>query len=295
MQTAALRYNQSRKVFELTKPVWIQKVGDDARVIQKNWVPFLYRSDVYFVYNIHPLVVIRFPGGSSAVYDGSFTGDDVPLETISEERCHPAYKTHWSYGHLRGGTPAVLVGDEYLAFFHSKSTPLYLDDFGGWSLLSYWFGAYTFTAEPPFVVTKMSKVPIVKNEWYDGAWFNKGNGYIIYPAGFVIQQFNNISYVMLSFSLQDKQGYLAKIPLQELYDSMISVNCSAIAEDEPDSNELLPFVTKTNSTIASSFLSNFTTPNLNYSIYPNSNFSIFLNSSRPGPPKLNNNRRRRLH
>lgn len=224
MQTAALRFNRTRQIFELTKPVWMHKLSPD--VMEKNWVPFLYHSNIFFVYNVQPLVVIRFPSSALNIYESNFTVDEVHLEIVSEEKCHTNFKSHWLYGHLRGGSPAVFVNGEYLAFFHSKSPPL-----GGWGLASYWVGAYTFTAEAPFAITKMSKVPIIKPEWYDGAWFDKANGYIVYPAGFVIKEFDNISYVMLSFSLQDRHGYLAKIPLQALYDSMIAVNCSVFTPD----------------------------------------------------------------
>ena len=235
MQTAALRYNQTREMFELTKPVWMFKAGDDKRIVQKNWVPFLYNSSIHFVYSIHPMVVIKLDPN---VYNPDYAPDTYFLETVSEEKCASDYSFPWKYGHMRGGSPAHIVNGEYLAFFHSKSTPLFVGELGGWSLQSYWFGAYTFTAEPPFTITKISRMPIIRNEWYDGAWFNKANGYIVYPAGFVIEVFDNVSYVFLSMSLQDRNGYIAKIPLQALYDSMVPVNCSVKSNESEAATSL---------------------------------------------------------
>ena len=224
MQTAKLYFNQTRGIFELTKPVFMHRVGDNPRVIQKNWTPFLYNdSDIYFVYSVYPLSVIKLKNDYDIV---SPAGEITELETVSIERCD-GIEQPWEYGHLRGGSSAKLVNGEYMAFFHSKSSPLGTGN--GWALPSYWMGVFTFSSSPPFRMTKISRFPIIKNEWYDGAWFNKANGYIIYPAGFVIEkdEYANVTYVLLSFSLQDKEGYVARINYDSLIESLMPVNCSA--------------------------------------------------------------------
>jgi hypothetical protein len=65
----------------------------------------------------------------------------------------------WKYGEARGGTPSLLIdtpyGPRYVAFFHSQckcALP---------SILTYYFGAYLFNAEPPFEITHMTPEPII--------------------------------------------------------------------------------------------------------------------------------------
>lgn len=48
------------------------------------------------------------------------------------------------WGKLRGGTPAILVADEYLAFFHRS----FIDQ--KTKLSWYVMDAYTFASSPPF-------------------------------------------------------------------------------------------------------------------------------------------------
>lgn len=76
-------------------------------------------------------------------------------------------------------------------------------------------------------MTGMSLVPIIRDDWYDGAWFDRANGYVPYPMGFVVEEIQNKSYVMLSFSRLERHGYLAKVDLDELLASLVPVtSCS---------------------------------------------------------------------
>ena len=64
----------------------------------------------------------------------------------------PPPSLEWDYGELRGGTAALRVRpDLFLAFFHSKWR------LPGSRLISYFFGAYTFDARPPFRLKAVSR------------------------------------------------------------------------------------------------------------------------------------------
>ena len=260
MQTAELVFNHERDLFELSQPVYMYRAGVSRGVVQKNWVPFLYNGSIFFVYNIYPLVVIRpdyehLSISFSNVTFSNVSADDPEIEliTVSEEACAEELEQPWEYGHMRGGSPAQLVRGEYMAFFHSKSSPL--DTGSGFALMSYWIGVYTFSPSPPFRLTRISRYPILLDSWYDGAWFDRNNAYIIYPAGFVLEDIGNVTYVMMSFSLQDRRGYMGRIRLDELLDSTMSVNCSqspAELESEIEADNLINFESNFSSNAASS-------------------------------------------
>ena len=47
-------------------------------------------------------------------------------------------------------------------------------------------GAYIFTSEVPFKVLRITKVPILIDEFYQGIWHNQHCDYVIFPAGIFI-------------------------------------------------------------------------------------------------------------
>jgi len=132
-------------------------------------------------------------------------------------------------------------------------------------LISYFFGAYTFHSEPPFNLTAISRFPIVHRAFYDGEWSHYKNyvDYIVFPMSYVIlpaskpcEPFNgNIEHeyhhkhchqhhnnqfdpntcdaqcqaettLLISIGVQDKNGWLAKINLAELLDSLVPLRNS---------------------------------------------------------------------
>lgn len=86
-------------------------------------VPESYKEDLRYKENSH-------------VYSEKYNPHTVSLSGI-KNFC-------WNYGELRGGTEAKLVGNQYLAFFHSQGT------IHSRFSMTYWMGAYTFSKEPPF-------------------------------------------------------------------------------------------------------------------------------------------------
>ena len=72
----------------------------------------------------------------------------------------------WEHGELRGGSNIVLLRQrkEYLGLFHS------IGGFAYEAKKTYFMGAFTFSAEPPFQLLSVSHQPILDkdNALYDG-------------------------------------------------------------------------------------------------------------------------------
>ena len=68
----------------------------------------------------------------------------------------PKLPLKWAYGEIRGGTNALLIGDFYLAMFHSENHVN-----GNW-LRTYWFGAYTFSGRIHFSYESSMYVLVVQ-------------------------------------------------------------------------------------------------------------------------------------
>jgi predicted GH43/DUF377 family glycosyl hydrolase len=107
---------------------------------EKNWAPFDYNGQFAVVYSDSPRV-IYFPYTGKIV----ISGQDV----------------EWDYGQVRGGTPAIKWNGQYVTFFHSA-----LNDNGKYWVdgRTYFVGAYTFEPKPPFKVTAITKIPLMKGE-----------------------------------------------------------------------------------------------------------------------------------
>lgn len=181
---------------------------------QKNWSPFLYNeSKVLMIQSINPLKIV------------DFVAIDTPERGVanffsSTPEAHIPYK----FGHLRGGTNAVFLGDKYLAFFHSAFT------LPGNTMKTYLMGAYTFTAHPPFRLLTMSPEPILDRFLYEGEWApfkNRKNDYVIFPSALILMKKGQVDVaqeeLLLSFGRQDYQGWVARIELKRLLDSMVPV------------------------------------------------------------------------
>lgn len=136
----------------------IQIPGNDGR--EKNWCPFDYEGTPYFVYSDSPRV-IWCPFRKQAI--------------ISEQHIT------WDYGTIRGGTPAIKYGNSYLAFFHSAKNIKPGDEWQGGRLYS--MGAYVFEDKPPFRVTHITKVPIMRGDGYHKNPHHQGILEVVFPAG----------------------------------------------------------------------------------------------------------------
>ena len=117
---------------------------------QKNWSPF----------DFCPRCAFR--GGSAAPNNSSSSSQDATLlfvygiqphtivlayntTKVGEMTAKVVFKTSiidpdvWKWGEMRGGTPALLVGDSYLSFFHSSGRLSHKH------VITYVMGAYLFS------------------------------------------------------------------------------------------------------------------------------------------------------
>ncbi len=166
---------------------------------QKNWVPFEWNKTLLLSYAINPQEII-YPN----------------LKNGSCFRCYETFaQMDWDFGTLRGSSAAEIVDGEYLAFFHSGS---YLSSSAssGQNLWHYFMGAYTFSAEPPFQVTKISPMPIVAEGFYVESHCEKR---VIFPGGYVVDG----SKIYLAYGKDDCEIWIATLDKEALKSSLVPV------------------------------------------------------------------------
>lgn len=173
---------------------------------EKNWAPFYHNDSLLFVQTVNPFHV-------NSVAETEVDGKKyLQATTVSKE---PA-EIHWAYGQLRGGTNPVRLHDRYIAFFHSIGNL-------GSGYKTYFFGAYSFSLHPPFKILSYSPVPIVDDLMYTGPWYNYRGilyDYAAYPMALYLEK---KGVLHLSFGHNDIRGYVCRINVQDLLDSMVPV------------------------------------------------------------------------
>jgi hypothetical protein len=184
----------------------------------KNWSPFIYnRTEIFFIQKINPLHVLRFEADLNNQSLG-INVDQAPASTVSTA---DHVETLWQYGEIRGGTNAVYLTehDVYLAFFHSSMMLQH-------GKKTYFFGAYTFSAHPPFHLVAMSPFPIVDyDKLYSGHWDPikpRNIDYVVFPTCFYLDEGENV--IHLSFGRQDHEGWLVKLNVSSLMESLYPLN-----------------------------------------------------------------------
>ena len=190
--------------FSFGKPEYLEHFETDAaRRVEKNWPPFDYEGKLLISYTIVPHRVF-YP----------ILGTGV-CQTIACTNSSPV----WGFGDIRGGTPALLDNGEYLAFFHSsKQTASMQSD--GKKMMHYFIGAYTFSKNPPFALTRMSQEPIVGKNFYNGPAHKTWKPLrVIFPAGFV----SDDRFIWLSYGRQDHEIWIAKLDKKGLFKSLVPV------------------------------------------------------------------------
>ncbi len=166
---------------------------------QKNWAPFEWNKTLLMSYSLNPHEVIH-----PNLYNGS---------------CYFCYETQtplqWNHGTLRGSSPPLLVDGEYLAFFHSS---VVMASQASWNMNAwhYFMGAYTFSADPPFELTKMSPEPIAAEGFYTQSNHEKR---VIFPGGFVVSE----DTIYMAYGKDDHELWIATIDKKALKESLVSV------------------------------------------------------------------------
>lgn len=186
--------------FKLSSPLkLVYNEKYHTQMWQKNWVPFEWNNTLLLIYSINPHEII---------YPNLMSGS-----------CYHCYETwmdiKWKWGKLRGSTPPLLVDGEYLAFFHSgvkanSSVTM------GWELWHYFMGAYTFAAQPPFQITKMSQQPIAADGFYTESSNEKR---VVFPGGFAISG----SHIYVAYGKDDSEVWIATIDKDALMRSLKAV------------------------------------------------------------------------
>jgi predicted GH43/DUF377 family glycosyl hydrolase len=172
-------------------------------VCQKNWTPFEWDNKLFFGYTLNPHLVLNSNMNIGACY-----GQSISIGTIN-----------WSFGALRGGTPAQLVDGEYLAFFHSSKKIMTHASLGQ-KMWHYFAGAYTFSNKPPFQIQKISSAPIVVNGFYTYADYYKR---VIFPGGYVVSG----DTIFLAYGKDDCEMWIAAIDKKALLESLVPVKTTS--------------------------------------------------------------------
>lgn len=183
--------------------IFLEFEGASSQKDEKSWTPFEYGSSILFSYIVQPHRIMN------------------PL--FGTGRCETIYNSQgnivWNWGELRGGTPALLIDDEYLAFFHSRSvieTEHSYDE----PMIHYFMGAYTFSSQPPFHITRISSEPIVDKGFYASQrsyWW--GPRIVVFPCGYIADE----NYIWLFFGKKDKEMWITKLDRKKLMESLVSV------------------------------------------------------------------------
>lgn len=178
--------------------------GASSSVPEKNWVPFEFKGEMMLAYSIQPHLIFQPMLGTST------------CKTIAATNG----KMRWEWGQMRGGTPALLTGEEYLAFFHS-SKEMVTAHSDGKKISHYFMGAYTFASKPPFNITKVSPEPIIASNFYSGAKYNTWKPLrVIFPCGYIM----DTNFIWIAYGKQDHELWVVKLDKQGLYNSLVPVN-----------------------------------------------------------------------
>lgn len=169
---------------------------------EKNWVPFEYKNNLLLAYSIVPHRIFRLLGNGASETCASTVG-----------------LIDWKWGGLRGGTPAVLDDGQYLAFFHS-STLMATVHSNGKKIQHYFMGAYTFSSEPPFAITKASPQPIIGNNFYSSPPYKTWKPLrVVFPGGIIIDE----NFVWVVYGRQDFELWVMKLDKKSLLNSLMPV------------------------------------------------------------------------
>ena len=179
--------------------------------IEKNWSPFEYRrqgekASLFFEYQLVPHKVLQLPDPKVNV-----------LQRVFSEASDAFIQIPWEvkWGRMRGGTPAQLIDNEFLAFFHSS-----FEDQSG--ILWYVIGAYTFESQPPFKLTSISKHPILYRGIYTTphsvtAPINKR---VCFPCGFVVEKDQDETWLHVALGENDSGIKILTLNKQKLFKSL---------------------------------------------------------------------------
>ena len=179
--------------------------GVNPKLREKNWVAFDYNHELFLAYSLNPHLIFK-----PLFKDGL-------CETFAKSKAC----IDWDLGLLRGGTPALLIDDKYISFFHSstKMSSLQSDNK---ETLHYFMGAYTFSKEPPFTIQSISSFPIIGKNFYEGKKYKPYWHAVqaVFPGGFIYDDYN----FFVVYGRQDHEAWVVKLDKKRLLESLKSVD-----------------------------------------------------------------------
>ncbi len=183
---------EAQGVFALKEPAKLLNYTN-AIQIEKNWSPFVSDGRLYVIYSDQPRVIL-----------------EVDLNTgYCQEVSRTIMNWDWDLGVIRGGTPAYLVNETFLTFFHS-SFPAKIP-----KGRAYTMGAYTFDKDPPFSIRKITPLPIGELTYYT----ENNSPKVVFPGGMVIQD----HLIHVAWGKADKQIFITTFDREKLLSSMESL------------------------------------------------------------------------
>ncbi len=135
--------------------------------VEKNWSPFVYEDKIYVIYSDQPRLILEV---------------DPTTGYCTEVTTAMASDWEWNWGIVRGGTPAYLIENRFLTFFHSVM-PAKSSNGKSTHVLNYVVGAYTFDKVPPFSIRAVSNVPLGALEDY----LENNARKVVFPCGLVVE------------------------------------------------------------------------------------------------------------
>lgn len=84
----------------------------------------------------------------------------------------------------------------------------------------YFMGAYTFAAQPPFELKRISPAPVIGKNFYNGPKYKTWKPLIVvFPGGIVEEK----DHFLVAYGRQDHEIWITKIDKTGLLDSLICV------------------------------------------------------------------------
>lgn len=198
--------------------------GYKDMLYEKNWIPLVpscteerkSSSILTCVRSLYPLDLLYINLDTGSI--------EIAPKSPSPRSAPP----HWKWGAISGGTPAEIVDNVYLGFFHSW----YRSKEGK---RVYVMGAYTLDSTPPYRMRSMSPYPIVFKDLYQGKAQNlvgcvyfravaKGIDRVIFPMGFCVEtKEDGIDLIHVACGENDNMIRIITFHKKELLKSLIKV------------------------------------------------------------------------
>jgi predicted GH43/DUF377 family glycosyl hydrolase len=160
---------------------------------EKNWLPFTNQDELYLVYKFQPHIILNCD----------------PITAYCRQEYSTPCSLKWQYGIISGGSSPILIGDEYLSFFHSwRETASH-------GPRIYYVGAYTFQDKPPFGILRYTTSPLWQKDFYTTPSPSKHK--VLFPTSAFLDKDD----VIMVYGENDATTKQAKFNLEELSRLMV--------------------------------------------------------------------------